>query len=73
MFSARLEIDYLNDKYDFDLPKSEEYETLAGMLINDLEEIPEKGTHIEIGNYRIIIEKVSNHKIDEIILEKGSF
>lgn len=73
LFSARLEIDYLNDKYDFDLPKSEEYETLAGMLINDLEEIPEKGTHIEIGNYRIIIEKVSNHKIDEIILEKGSF
>ena len=73
LFSARLEIDYLNDKYDFDLPKTEEYETLAGMLIDDLEEIPEKGTEINIGEYRILIEKVSNHKIDEIILEKGIY
>lgn len=71
-FSARLEIDYLNDKYHFDLPKSEEYETLAGMLISDLEEIPEKGTEIEMGEYKLKIEKVSNHKIDEVILVKGS-
>ncbi len=71
-FSARLEIDYLNDKYHFELPKSEEYETLAGMLISDLEEIPEKGTEIEMGEYKLKIEKVSNHKIDEVILVKGS-
>ena len=73
LFSARLEIDYLNNKYHFNLPKSEEYETLAGLLINDLEEIPEKGTQIEVGEYRIFIEKVSNHKIDEIILEKVGY
>jgi CBS domain containing-hemolysin-like protein len=69
-FSARLEIDYLNDKYHFDLPKSEEYETLGGLLISYLEEIPEKNTEISIGNYQFLIEEVSNNKIDEITIVK---
>ena len=69
-FSARLEIDYLNDKYYFDLPKSEEYETLGGLLISYLEEIPEKNTEISIGNYQFLIEEVSNNKIDEITIVK---
>ncbi|MDB2362037.1 hemolysin family protein [Flavobacteriales bacterium] len=69
-FSARLEIDYLNDKYHFDLPKSEEYETLGGLLISYLEEIPEKNTEISIGDYQFLIEEVSNNKIDEITIVK---
>ena len=40
--SARLEIDYLNNKYKFNLPKSDEYETLGGLLISKLEDIPKK-------------------------------
>ena len=69
-FSARLEIDYLNDKYLFDLPKSDEYETLAGLLISNLEEIPQKNTEIRVGNYLIIIDEVSENKIDAISLSK---
>lgn len=69
-FSARLEIDYLNDKYHFNLPKSEEYETLGGLLISYLEEIPEKNTEISIGDYQFLIEEVSNNKIDEITIVK---
>ena len=69
-FSARLEIDYLNDKYHFNLPKSEEYETLGGLLICYLEEIPEKNTEISIGDYQFLIEEVSNNKIDEITIVK---
>ena len=70
LFSARLEIDYLNDKYAFDLPKSEEYETLAGLLISNLEEIPQKNTQITIGNYLITIDDVSENKIDAVSLVK---
>ncbi|MDZ7778132.1 MAG: transporter associated domain-containing protein [Bacteroidales bacterium] len=32
ILSSRLEIDYLNEKYDLDLPESEDYETLSGLL-----------------------------------------
>lgn len=69
-FSARLEIDYLNDKYHFDLPRSEEYETLGGLLISHLEDIPEKNTEIYIGNYTIVVEEVSDTKIESVSLVK---
>tara|TARA_B100001057_G_scaffold308002_1_gene308113 strand:+ start:3868 stop:5115 length:1248 start_codon:yes stop_codon:yes gene_type:complete len=69
-FSARLEIDYLNEKYHFDLPKSDEYETLGGLLISQLEEIPEKNTEINIGDYTIVIDEVSDTKIEAVTLNK---
>jgi CBS domain containing-hemolysin-like protein len=71
IFSARLEVDYLNDKYDFGLEVSDEYETLAGYLLSHLEEIPSKGTIVEAQNYRFIIEEVSEIKIEKIRLEKS--
>ena len=67
-FSARLEIDYLNDKYNLNLPKSKDYETLGGMLINYLEEIPKKETQICIANYDIKIDEVSDTKIESVRL-----
>tara|TARA_B100000886_G_C20425188_1_gene493607 strand:- start:1415 stop:2662 length:1248 start_codon:yes stop_codon:yes gene_type:complete len=69
-FSARLEIDYLNDKYHFDLPKSDEYETLGGLLISQLEEIPEKFTEINIGVYRIVVDQVTETKIEVVSINK---
>ena len=69
-FSARLEIDYLNDKYHFDLPKSDEYETLGGLLISQLETIPMKFTEIKIGDYRIVIDQVTETKIEAVTISK---
>ena len=69
-FSARLEIDYLNEKYHFDLPKSKEYETLGGLLISKLEEIPSKNTEISVRNYIITIDEVSETKIVSVSLIK---
>lgn len=69
-FSARLEIDYLNEKYHFNLPKSDEYETLGGLLISKLEEIPEKNKEINIGDYTIVVDEVSETKIEAISLSK---
>ena len=49
VFSARLEIDYLNETYKLDLPVSDDYETLAGMVLHYYENIPETGEELTIG------------------------
>jgi len=69
-FSARLEVDYLNQKYDLALTESEFYETLGGMIAYNTGEIPKKGEQIKILPYLITIKKVSATKIEEILLEE---
>jgi len=66
VFSARLEIDYLNDKYDFKLPDSEEYETLAGLIIQYHESIPEVGDIIIIPPFDFHILEVSEARIGQV-------
>jgi CBS domain containing-hemolysin-like protein len=67
-FSARLEVDYLNQKYNLKLPESEYYETLGGMIAYTIGEIPQKGEEINLDPYILKIKKVSATKIEEIIL-----
>ena len=69
VFSARLEIDYLNDTYKLDLPTSDDYETLAGMVLHYCESIPEQGQELTIGKYQIKVLKASNMKLDEVELK----
>ncbi len=64
IFSARLEVDYLNENYKLDLPESEEYETLGGLIVNETGEIPEKDSKIIIEPFQFAIVEVSNTKID---------
>ena len=71
LFSARLEIDYLNSTYKLDLPVSDDYETLAGMVIHYCETIPQQGAVIEIGKYKVKIVKSSHTKLDEVELERN--
>ncbi|MAZ71586.1 MAG: hemolysin [Flavobacteriaceae bacterium] len=63
-FSARHEVDYLNEAYKLDLPESESYETLGGMIVHVTEEIPQQGEVLEIQDYQITILEVSNTKIE---------
>ncbi|MFY9242875.1 MAG: hemolysin family protein [Polaribacter sp.] len=67
-FSARLEIDYLNEEYDLNIPKSEAYETLGGYIIEHTENIPSEKELIEVENFEIKIIKMSGAKIDEVSL-----
>ena len=67
--SARLEVDYLNETYDLEIPKEEAYETLGGFIINHTENIPEQDEELEILNFHIKILKVSSAKIDDIYLK----
>lgn len=69
VFSGRHEIDYLNDEYGIDLPVSEEYETLAGMLIYSIQRIPEAGETLRIGNFEFEVLAVSNARVDKIHLK----
>lgn len=68
-FSARLEVDYINETYKLELPDTEEFETLGGLLVHETGEIPEKGTEIKIGAYLFTVLEVSNTKIDLVTLE----
>ncbi len=68
LFSARVDIDYLNETYNLELQESNEYETLAGLMIFHLEKIPEQNTTLRIGNYKFIIEEVSDRKIEKVRL-----
>jgi len=68
LFSSRLDIDYLNEKYHLDLPESEEYETLGGFIISELETIPDAGTVMVLERYEILIEQVSDRKIEIVKL-----
>lgn len=69
-FSARLEVDYLNEQYDLNIPKSEAYETLGGFIIDYTENIPEENDVVEIEGYEIKILKTSSAKIDDVTLKK---
>ena len=69
LFSARLEVDYINENYKLALPVSDEYETLGGLLVHTLGEIPEKDVELTIELYKFTILEVSNTKIDLVSIE----
>ena len=69
-FSARLEVDYLNQTYDLGLPENEFYETLGGMIVFQTEDIPDKGAVIEIDDFLITVVKVSSTKIERLVVQK---
>lgn len=63
-FSARMEVDYVNEAYKINLPEDENYETLGGLIVNHTEEIPQKDEVIIIEAFQFTILEVSNTKID---------
>jgi len=68
-FSARLEVDYINETYKLNLPESENYETLGGLIVNELEGIPKEKENVRINNFKFTIEEVSSTKIDVVVLK----
>ncbi len=68
IFSARHEIDYLNDKYNWNLPIGD-YETLGGMILSLTEDLPDVGEIIEHPPYTFIIQSTNDIRIETIKLE----
>jgi CBS domain containing-hemolysin-like protein len=69
IFSGRVELDYITDKYKLDFPNDEETETLSGYIIKHNEDIPKLKDHIIIGNYQIDILSVSDTRIEMVKLK----
>ena len=69
IFSARLEIDYLNEKYKFNFPVLDDYETLAGFVIHNYNSIPIVNQKIKVGQYLFTILKSSGNRLEEVKME----
>lgn len=68
VFSARIEIKYLNRTYDLELPESEDYETLAGFITFFHESIPSEGDVLEYGNFHVTILKTTSNRVETVAL-----
>lgn len=68
VFSGRLEIDYLNDKYNLSLPAEDDYETLAGMILYNYGSIPKNNDVIRIRHFAIKILRATNTRLDLVNL-----
>lgn len=64
LFSGRLEIDHINEDFKLNLPESDGYETLSGLIIGHLKEIPEKGDKLVIEGFEFYIDKMEAQRID---------
>jgi CBS domain containing-hemolysin-like protein len=68
LFSARIDIDYLNETFKLSLDESEDYDTLAGLVIYHIESIPAQGDSVQLDKYRLVVEEVSDRKIETVRL-----
>ncbi len=69
IFSGRLEIDFVNEKYSLTLPKKDEFETIAGLILNFHEDIPKYNQIIEINEkFAFKILEVTNKRIEKVYL-----
>jgi len=66
--SARLEVDYINERFKLDLPENEQYETVGGLIVHETENIPDEMEEVIIDRYSFKILEKSNNKIDLVEL-----
>lgn len=64
ILSGRLEIEYINEKYNLELPETEEYDTLAGLVIAQTHDIPETNHVIHLEEYQLQVLEVNNARIE---------
>jgi len=68
VFSARLEVDYINETYKLNLPEGENYETLGGLIVDHTEQIPLQSEIVETDKFEFKILEASNTKIELVEL-----
>lgn len=68
-FSARLDVEGLNEKFELCLPTNDAYETLGGLMLHHAEEIPNQGFKLALEGCLMTVEEVSSSKIQTILIE----
>ena len=63
-------MDYLNSQYGLDLPESDDYETLGGLILSLTENIPEKGQEVDTPDFVFTVKEASNARIDTVLVKK---
>jgi putative hemolysin len=72
IFNGREEVKFINEEYHLDLPEDEErYDTLGGLILSELESLPQQGDELGIGSFRCVILEVSDQKIEKISLQRA--
>lgn len=66
IFSGRIEIDFINEKYQLRIPESDEYETLAGFIIINSGSIPRPGEMIKLRDFTFTILKATENRIETV-------
>jgi putative hemolysin len=66
IFSGRIELDYITEKYGLEFPDSEDTETLSGYIIQNRDEIPRQKETVITGNYQFDILNVSGTRIETV-------
>ena len=66
IFSARLDVEYLNQEYKLEIPENDSYETLGGFIVKTTKEIPQKGVEIRVNHFCFVIEEATNTKIEVV-------
>lgn len=69
VFSARQEIDYLNDNYDLNLPDVDDFDTLNGLVVFHLGDIPIEGEELILDNLKFTVMKVAETHVEEVKIE----
>ena len=67
-FSGRMELEDINDNYHLNIPESEDYQTIAGFLLNRREEIPNEGDTADIDGMRLTVLKKTSARIELVRL-----
>jgi len=69
LFSARLDVEYVNEEYGLAIPESDSYVTLGGFIVHNASQIPKTGEKLAFENFEIYIEQASNKKIELVKIQ----
>lgn len=69
LFSARLDIEDINEKWGLDLPESENYNTLGGLFLDQYQSLPDKGSLLHLDDYLLVVKKTTANRIEEVLVK----
>ena len=67
--TGKAHVDERNEEFGFNLPESDHYDTIAGLILHDLGSIPEVGQAIEVDGLQISVLKATRTRVERVLIE----